>query len=82
MDYKQKISTSSLKIVGLKQVLKGIRDNDVRCVVIASDSDSFVEECVVETIGTKCVDVLYCQSRKELGQTVGIDVPASVVGLA
>lgn len=82
MNCKQMISESPSKIVGLKQVLKGIESGDIGCVVIASDSESFVEECVREAIGTKCVEVLYCPTRKELGRIVGIDVPASVVGLA
>lgn len=82
MNCKQMISESPLKIVGLKQVLKGIESGDVRCVVIASDSESFIEECVRDAIGTKCVEVLYCPTRKELGRIVGIDVPAAVVGIA
>lgn len=82
MNYKQMITESSSKCVGLKQVLKGIEADSIRCVVIASDSDSFIEECVTEAIGTKCVNVLYCPSKKELGELVGIDVSASVVGIA
>lgn len=82
MNYKQMITESPLKLVGLKQVLKGIEADNIRCVVIASDSDSFIEECVTEAIGTKCVSVLFCPTREELGRLVGIDVKAAVVGLA
>ena len=82
MNYKQMITESSSKFVGLKQVLKGIEANNIRCVVIALDSDSFIEECVKEAIGTMCVEVLYCPTKKELGNWVGIDVSAAVVGIA
>ena len=81
MDYKQAIALSPLRVVGLKQVLKGVAKDNVRCVVIASDSERFVEDCVVEAIGAKCVEILFCPTRKELGETVGVDVPTAVVGL-
>lgn len=82
MDYKKMISESPLKLVGLKQVLRGIESGDVGCVVIAADSESFIEECVRNAIGTKCVKVLICPTRKELGKAACIDVPAAVVGIA
>lgn len=82
MNYKQLIAESPAKLVGLKQVLKGIKNGNVRCVVIATDSESFIEECIREAVGTMCVNVLYCPARQELGKIVGIDVPCAVVGLA
>ena len=82
MNYKQLITESPKRLVGLKQVLKGIKNGNVRCVVIAADSESFIEECIRDAIGTMCVNVLYCSTRQELGKIVGIKVPCSVVGLA
>jgi ribosomal protein L7Ae-like RNA K-turn-binding protein len=81
MNYKQIITESPLKVVGLNQVLKGIAKDNVRCVVIACDSESFVGECVKDAIGAKCVDILSGPSRKELGEIVGVEVPTAVVGI-
>lgn len=81
MNYKQLLTESPERVVGLKQVLKGIANGSVRCVVIASDSESFVRDCVVEAIGAKCVEIAFCPTRKELGEAVRVDVPTAVVGL-
>lgn len=81
MNYKQRLAESPERIVGLKQVLKGIAKDNVRCVVIASDSESFVRDVVVEAIGAKCVELLFCPTRVELGKAVGVQVPTAVVGI-
>lgn len=81
MNYKQCISESSSMLVGLRQVLRGIQKNEVRCVVVALDSEDFVKQCVLDAIDAKCVKVVYCPTRRELGLTAGVDVPTAVVGL-
>lgn len=81
MNYKQLISESPSTVVGLRQVLKGIARDSVRCVVIARDSESFVRACVEEAIGAKCVEIVDCPTRKELGEAAGVEVPTAVVGI-
>ena len=39
--------TNSSKVVGSKQVLKGISDSTVRCVIVASDADAQIKKIIV-----------------------------------
>ncbi len=70
------------RLVGLKQVLKGIIDDSVWCVILSSDSDDFIKAQIAENaVGKSGLTIEYIDSKADLGSLVGIDVPAAVVGL-
>lgn len=81
---KQKLEqmlTGSSKVVGSKQVLKGISNSTVRCVIVALDADAEIRKKIVGSANARKIDVTYVSSKKRLGEMAGIDVAAAVVGI-
>ncbi len=71
----------SSKVVGSKQVLKGISDGTVRCVIVASDADADLRRKIVASASVHGVKVERLPSKRHLGEMSGIEVAAAVVGL-
>ena len=80
-DYNSLIDNSPKRFVGLKQVLRGITDGTVWCVIVSSDCESFIKARLREEARGKEVELVKGPSMAELGRKVGIDVGAAVVGL-
>ena len=74
------LNTSS-KVVGSKQVLKGISDSTVRCVIVASDADAQIKKRIVAQAKANGVEIVYVASKKRLGESVGVEVSAAAVGI-
>ena len=77
----EQMLTSSSKVVGSKQVLKGISDSTVRCVIVASDADAQIKKRIVAQAKAKGVEIVYVASKKRLGESVGVEVSAAAVGI-
>ncbi|MBQ2714587.1 MAG: ribosomal L7Ae/L30e/S12e/Gadd45 family protein [Clostridia bacterium] len=78
MDYKAIANTpKSELVVGFKQVLKGIEEGTARCVVVASDSDSFILDKIDEMAKFYSVEVVECPTKAELGRLCRVDVPTA-----
>ena len=74
-------AAGSRKVVGTKQVLRGIKAGTVSRVYVCSDADTFIYQQVVrnaEEAGIPCVRVA---SMKELGMICGVNVPTAAAGL-
>ena len=80
-DYKKLIDNSPKKLVGLKQVLRGITDGTVWCVIVSSDCEEFIKAKLREEARGKGVEIKKGPEMNVLGRKVGIDVGAAVVGL-
>ena len=80
-EYKKLIDNSPKKLVGLKQVLRGITDGTVWCVIVSSDCEEFIKERLYGTAAGKTVEFKKGPDMAELGRTMRIDVGAAVVGL-
>lgn len=78
---KDLIASNPDRLVGLRQVLRGIAEGNVWCVIVSLDSDDFVKRQVLDAVGNANVSVKYFDNKSKLGSMVGIDVPAAVVGL-
>ncbi|HBP52650.1 MAG TPA: 50S ribosomal protein L7ae-like protein [Clostridiales bacterium] len=76
----QMLNTSS-KVVGSKQVLKGISDSTVRCVIVASDADAQIKKRIVAQAKAYGVEIVYVASKKRLGESAGVEVSAAAVGI-
>ena len=74
------LNTSS-KVVGSKQVLKGISDSTVRCVIVASDADAQIKKIIVAQAKANGVEIVYVASKKRLGESAGVEVSAAAVGI-
>lgn len=72
---------SSSKLVGTKQVLKGLSEGTIRCVIVATDTDSFIKNKIVAHTKKAEAEILWCDTMEKLGKMCEIDVGASVVGI-
>lgn len=77
----EQMLTRSSKVVGSKQVLKGISNSTVRCVIVALDADAEIRKKIVANANVRHIEVQYVSSKKRLGEMAGIDVSAAVVGI-
>lgn len=77
----EQLVINSEKVVGIKQVLKGIINDTLRCVVVSEDCDSNIKEKIIAACNDKNVQVKAYPSMKEMGKICQIEVAAAVVGL-
>ena len=80
-EYESLIDNSSKRFVGLKQVLRGITDGTVWCVIVSSDCEEFIKTKLRDEARGKEVKFKKGAEMTVLGRKVGIDVGAAVVGL-
>lgn len=75
------IILKSEKIIGTKQVLKGIESSTVKCVIVADNADGFIKNQIIAAASEKGVKVERVPTKEALGRVCEIDVAAAVVGL-
>ena len=80
-DFKSLIDNSPKRFVGLKQVLRGITDGTVWCVIVSSDCEEFIKARLRDEARDKKIELVKGPSMADLGRKVKIDVGAAVVGL-
>ena len=68
------------KLVGCRQVLRGLSEDTVRCVIVSEDADGRIKSNLIKAATEKNVKVLYAPSMDWLGRNAGIDVGAATVG--
>ena len=81
MPYDRITQLQSRMIIGTKQTLKAITNNEVEEVFIAADVDAFISNQLMETAKQMDVPYTIVDSKKKLGKTCNIDVGASVVAI-
>ena len=72
---------SEKKVIGLRQVNRGIKENQIRCVLIADDTECNIRLELMKTCRNARIPVTRVPSKSELGRTLGIDVDCSTVGI-
>ena len=72
----------SSKVVGSKQVLKGISEGTLRCVIVASDADAELKKKIVAEASKHRLTVYYVPSKRRLGEEAGVEVATAAVGIA
>lgn len=72
---------SSSKLIGMKQVMKGLSEGIIGCVVISSDADNFIKSKIVNHAKSCNAEIYWFNSMDKLGRICNIDVGAAVVGL-
>lgn len=72
---------SSSKVVGSKQVLKGMSEGTIRCVIVASDADAELKTALVDEAKRHRVPVRYFPSKRKLGEAAGVEVATAAVGI-
>lgn len=76
-----KLLKISPKVVGSKQVSRGIAEGTVGCVIVAEDADRALRKKLVAAAEIAGVAVRYAPSMEWLGRNSGIEVGAAAVGL-
>ncbi len=69
------------KVVGTRQVLRGLSEGTIRCVVVASDADAEMIAKIAAHARKKGAEVLVAPSMAWLGYRSGIEVRAAAVGI-
>ncbi|MDR1905433.1 MAG: ribosomal L7Ae/L30e/S12e/Gadd45 family protein [Clostridiales bacterium] len=72
---------NSLKLVGLRQVEKGLIKGALRCVIAAFDAGEPYRTRIAALCAGYRVDFVDGPSMKELGCLCGIEIGAGVVGI-
>ena len=73
--------SSGDRVVGTKQVLKGIAAGAFRCVYVAEDVDSFLQEKIASACEKAGILLIPVASMKVLGEACRIDVGAACAAL-
>lgn len=79
-ELKNLIQTSN-KLVGLRQVIKNLLENTIKCVIVSIDSDDFIYSSVKEKASLQNIPVYREFKSQELGKMCKIDVPCSVLAI-
>lgn len=76
-----KLLKVSPKVVGSKQVSRGISEGTIGCVIVAEDADCALKSRVVGAAECAGIAVACAPSMAWLGKAVGIEVGAAAVGI-
>lgn len=77
----EELKNAANKVVGLKQLLRGLEADEIGAVYIADDADEALKERIMEAIGGKEIHVIYVETMRLLGDECGIDVGAACAGI-
>ena len=69
------------KVVGLKETLKALKKNQVTSLIIAQDVEVYLLSDVLSKINHSDIPVSFFESKKALGEYVGINVNATIVAI-
>ena len=68
-------------VIGIKQTKKLIESGEAKKCYVARDVNPYIIDPFIEVCNQNGVEIVYVDTKKELGKKCGIDVDASVAGL-
>jgi large subunit ribosomal protein L7A len=68
-------------LVGSKQTLKAIKNDEVKKIYLAKDIDQSLKEQILEAVNDNKIPFEIVESKTELGRVCGIDVSAASAAL-
>jgi large subunit ribosomal protein L7A len=77
----EKVTQAKDFIVGTKQTLKALQNNEVAEIVIASDADQRITNKVIALAKEQQIPISIVDSMKKLGKACGIEVGAAAVAI-
>ncbi|WP_191559301.1 50S ribosomal protein L7ae-like protein [Metabacillus idriensis] len=77
----EKVSQAHKIIVGTKQTVKALKQDQVKELVIAEDADSRIIKMIIELAAQQNVPFTLVDSMKKLGKACGIEVGAVTVAI-
>ena len=75
------LKNNARKVVGTKQVLRGLKAGTLAKAYVANDADTFLFQRVVRAAEEANVPVVRVASMKELGTACSVAVPTAAAGL-
>ncbi len=75
------LKTGANRVVGTKQVLRGLKSGTLSRVYVANDADTFLFQRIVAAAENAGVPVVRVATMKELGQACGVDVASAAAGI-
>jgi large subunit ribosomal protein L7A len=77
----EKVSQAHKIIVGTKQSVKALVNNEVKEIVIAEDADFRITQKVIQSAEQLHIPLTKVSSMKKLGKACGIEVGAAAVAI-
>ncbi len=75
------MNTDKKIVVGKKQTLRALSRDEAKLVYLSKDADLHVTKTIADVCKEKNIDIIYYDSMKELGATVGIGVNAAAAAV-
>ena len=75
------LKQSANKVVGTKQVLRGLKAGELARVYVANDCDTFLYQRVTKAAEAAKVPVTRVPAMKELGQACGVQVATAAAAI-
>jgi large subunit ribosomal protein L7A len=68
-------------VVGKKQTLRALLRDEAETIYISKDADLHVTKNITDICKEKNIEIVYFDTMKELGETVGINVNAAAAAV-
>ena len=68
-------------VIGKKQTLRALSRNEAEKIYISKDADLHVTKNITDICEEKCIEIIYFDTMKELGESVGIGVNAAAAAV-
>ncbi|HQC54452.1 MAG TPA: ribosomal L7Ae/L30e/S12e/Gadd45 family protein [Clostridia bacterium] len=69
------------QVAGLRQVIKGIKEQKISAVILALNADEHILTQVKQICTQNEIPLSFTRSKEELGVSLGLEVPCAVVGV-
>ena len=77
----EELKQAANRVVGTKQVLRGIKAGTLSRVYVAEDADTFLFQRIVRAAEAARVPVKRVPSMKDMGRACGVDTAAAAAGI-
>lgn len=75
------LKSSPNRVVGTKQVLRGLKAGTLLRVYVANDADTFLYQRITQAAEAVGVQVIRVASMKELGEACAVQVPTAAAAV-
>ena len=72
---------SATRVVGTKQVLRGLKEGTIARVIVAEDADTFLFQRIIRAADAARIPVERVPSMRDLGRACGVETSAATVGV-
>lgn len=75
------MNTDKKIVIGKKQTLRALSKDEVELIYLSKDADLHVTKPIADVCKEKNIEIIYYDSMKELGASVGISVNAAAAAV-